>query len=94
VLQECYRHEIILNVFGKRYELTRYTEVRVLTKWPGKSDRNADSSSSKCVQCGEPVRITFIPFNSRPKDDVTPPLPSKVNVRTVAYGSYQDDKMV
>jgi hypothetical protein len=33
---ECYRHKMILNVFGKRYELTRYTEVRVLTNGPAK----------------------------------------------------------
>jgi hypothetical protein len=29
-------HKIILNVFGKRYELTRHTEVRLLTKGPAK----------------------------------------------------------
>jgi hypothetical protein len=33
---ERHTHKIILNVFGKRFELTRHTEVRVLTKGPAK----------------------------------------------------------
>ena len=33
---ERYAHKIIMNISGKRFELTRYTEVRVLTKGPAK----------------------------------------------------------
>jgi hypothetical protein len=31
---ERYAHRIVLNVFGKRFELTRHTEVRVITSGP------------------------------------------------------------
>lgn len=31
-----YTHKIIMNVFGKRFELTRHTEVRVITRGPAK----------------------------------------------------------
>lgn len=31
-----YTHQIIMNVFGKRFELTRHTEVRVITRGPAK----------------------------------------------------------
>ena len=31
-----YTHKVIMNVFGKRFELTRYTELRVITSGPAK----------------------------------------------------------
>ena len=31
-----YTHKVIMNVFGKRFELTRHTEVRVITRGPAK----------------------------------------------------------
>jgi hypothetical protein len=31
-----YTHKVIMNVFGKRFELTRHTEVRVITSGPAK----------------------------------------------------------
>jgi 2'-5' RNA ligase len=33
---ERYTHRIVLNVFGKRFELTRHTAVRVISKGPAK----------------------------------------------------------
>ena len=31
-----YTHKVIMIVFGQRFELTRYTEVRVITSGPAK----------------------------------------------------------
>jgi hypothetical protein len=33
---ERHTHKIVMNVFGKRYEITRHTEVRLLAKRPAK----------------------------------------------------------